>query len=305
MTEEDFVRLIDGTLQESDRIRIKAHLRSCKRCFQIYRDSAIYSGLWVTGEQDFKSSEELVETGLQIASLNGAADPELSRSSRGGKQIRNSKRRRLLISMAAVVVLIVIGVGIKLLYRNSGNRLDQFLVSPVRRAVETASMWSDLVIPGGENALTGNGSVYRSGHVPLSDSLKSSLGRLADTYTAGDASVEAITWLIAGYYSTGQMDMARDLVSESHDRYEKNSKLAILEALIAYSDGEYARAETILRRVTEVEPANYAAQINLAVVLRDQGKTDEARGVLAATLSRRPDAPLERRARYILSNIQD
>ncbi len=181
------------------------------------------------------------------------------------------------------------------------------MLTPVRAAIETASKWGRIVIPGGEESLNGRVTVYRSGSVPLNDSLMISLNYLYETYQQGGPSREVTYWLMAGYVATGQVDAARDLLVSDEERteYLSDSSIAILEALIAYMDGKYNKSEALFRKILEVEPDNPVAGINLAIVLDEQGDDEEAREILLRIQDHHAGSPLAARAQSILSDLQN
>ncbi|NIO56819.1 MAG: tetratricopeptide repeat protein [Candidatus Latescibacteria bacterium] len=188
--------------------------------------------------------------------------------------------------------------------RETESSLDASILAPIQSAVESACERVLIVFPECEHSLGQGTPVYRSGYVPLNDSLKASLDYLYEAYQQGNASPEAAYWLVAGYVATGRTDAARDIALRARKRHPGDSMISTLDAIIAYFDGNYNRAETLLRKVLEANPNNSVASINLAVVLVEQSKGAEAKGILTRVIERHAGTPLAERARAILDDLQ-
>jgi thioredoxin-like negative regulator of GroEL len=140
--------------------------------------------------------------------------------------------------------------------------------------------------------------------VPLSDSLASSFERLELAFRNGDSSADLACWLIGGYIATGQKDAARDVAG--HPRFEQATdwRFAVLKALVAYMHGDSGESERLLRGVVASDPDNPVALIDLAIVLSEEGRGDEARAILARVSEAHAGTPLATRAVTIASRIE-
>lgn len=301
LTDGDIARFIEGRLDAADIKRIAEHLRTCKRCFEWYQDSAVCSWLFESGSPAFASTAELAEAGFGVTPE--AHDTGTAREGR----VRFSPKWRLAFRIAAVCVVVCAAA---LIWHRSVERNGEYSVSaadlaPIRAALETASRWGPCVLPGGERHLEEPGPVYRSGAVPLNDSLESSLERLYNIYRTGKASSDAAYYLVAGKYATGQVDIARDLASYARERYPGDPRIAVVEALIAYTDGDHGRSATLLRAILEKDPDAPVASLNLAIVLAAQGNLGEARTILESVRMRQAGTALSSRAQSILSDLEN
>jgi len=73
-------------------------------------------------------------------------------------------------------------------------------------------------------------------------------------------------------------------VQEGRERYPDSTTLAIAEADLQVAAGDLERAESILREVIAVDPANVTATEALATVLGRAGRLDEAEALLAEAI---------------------
>lgn len=301
---EDIACLIEGRLDEIDKDRVRAHLRTCEECFETYRDSAVFRGLWETGAPDFDSSKELVDAGRQVL----ARDSGLGDTGRIEKpSVRRSwSRRPLRVAAVTAALVFVVGGGywLRALNRSETPAVDPAVLAPVKAAVETASGRGLIILPGGEAGLAGNGSVYRSGQVPLDDPLNSSLTSLYEEYQGGSPSQDVAYWLVAGHVAAEQIDAARDFVADARKRFPDDLRIVIVEAIVAYLDGDYDRSENLLRRVLRSTPNDPVASINLGIVLGRQGKIADARDVLSRVRDLYAGTPVAVRADSVFAEIR-
>lgn len=279
--------------------RVREHLRTCKRCFDTYQDSAICARLFDSGSPEFAPTKETVEIGISIPA-----------GAHGTWEVRTAKRRAASVRKAAfgltaacILALAAVAVWYVLAGRSGGRGPTTADLAPIRAAVETASRWGPLVLSGGERLLGSPGNVRRSGGVPVTDSLESALAGLSALYESGDQSNDTAYWLAAGKYVTGQIDIARDLTTEGRARYPDDSRIAVLEAIIAYADGDLDRSVRLLDSVVERNPDDPVANIDLAFVLAELGRIEEARAILHKVGHSAAGTPLASRAHSILSEI--
>jgi hypothetical protein len=263
--------MLEGDHQVLDDARIWDHIKICKRCFDVYRDSCVNLGLWLAGESDLEPKDDLIRAGAALAH-----EGQSGANARAGKNhpkfpfnIRKIRRLSLAAVIVAVVVLAATAWLGNLGQRSRPGLSDEFL-APVRAAVETASTWGTIVLPGGERFLELETHVYRSGYVPLSEPLESSLDSLYVAYRGPDRSSDVAYWLGAGMFATGQIDLAR----------------------------------TLVENVLDSTPHDPVAGIDYAVVLVELGKHNQARAVLNDVVARHPGTPLAQRANSILLDIE-
>jgi hypothetical protein len=306
LADVEIMSLLEGSLGEGDRARAKAHLRCCARCSESYRDSAVVRGLWVDDEAAFSPTGELAATARAALRLQ----PEGTVRETDIRQAPHSRRRpyrRWVFATAAAVAAIV--VGLVWLPRHGdgpgmGPPIDAGVLSPVRTAIEAVSARGEFVLPGGERALGALSPVYRSGFVPLSDSLSLSMERLRQSFQEGDSSPDLARWLIGAYIATGQMAAARDLAGHPLVSESSDWRVVVMKALVAHMEGDRGEAEALLRGVLESDPDNPVALIDLAVVLSEEGREDEARNILTRVSEAHAGTPLATRAMTILSRLQ-
>lgn len=296
VSESDIARLIEGSLDEAAAERVREHIRSCGRCFEVYQDAALYARLFESGGTMFASTNDTVAMGIAVP-----PDARVAATDRGTRRRPSLIRRPAFRFAAACVVLLVAALVWLDVARRSGGYAPP---PPVRAAVETASGWGPLVLPGGERRLDSPGTVRRSGAVPASDSLEYALDRLSARYRDGEGGGEVAYWLAAGTYATGRIDIARDITAEARERHPDDARIAVLEALIAYTDGDHDRSVQLLRRVVDADSTDAVALFDLAVVLAARGEEDEARTRLEQAARLASGTPLAARAREVLSDIE-
>ncbi len=283
-------------------------MRTCKRCFEIYQDSAILRGIWITDKSAFEPTEALVNAGKQLVRQTVPVGADHKNVLPSDMRSLFERYRRVGLAAACAVALLVVGMWWIVpgtLDRTRDIGISATVIAPVRTAVETVSMRGPFVLPGGEGSLDAAGAVYRSGFVPLTDSLEASLKYLNETFRRGGTSPDLACWLVGGYIATGQIDAARDLASSARRQHPEDPRIASLSALVAYMDGDYTRSEALLREALETESDNAAAGINLAVVLDELGKEAEAREILTRIRQDHPGTPLAERAQSILVRIPE
>ena len=78
-----------------------------------------------------------------------------------------------------------------------------------------------------------------------------------------------------------------------------------MEALIAYTDGDYGRSSNLFRPILGRNPDAPVASLNLAIVLAAQGNPGEARTILENVRKRQTGTALALRARSILSDLEN
>ena len=264
---------------------------------KIYQESAIDSWLFDSGSEYFKSDRELIDLGMSAVSGTDKAE--------AGKTagIRHTLRWPVLRVAAVCMVLAALAVLYFIQRSNEDYTLNPGDLSPVRSAVRRASQYGPFILPEGAGAIGESVETYRSGYIPLTDSLSASIGNLHKSYRGKAASAEVAYWLIAGEFVTGHIDIARDLASDALEDYPSSSDIAVLKALILYTDDEYDSATDLLREVLAKDPGNMEASVNLAIILADQGNTERAMEILSEIIRRYEGSPYSRRAKEVLTEI--
>ena len=156
---------------------------------------------------------------------------------------------------------------------------------------------------GVDDAISAGGGPFRAGYVTMDEELKSSLDYLYDRYESNASTPDGIYWLAAGYVATGQIGLARDLIADARRNHVDDPRIANLEGLIAFLEGDPERAEALLRSISRTHPSDAVPAINLAVVLREQGKFQEASRVLTDVANRFDGTPFAARARILLDGL--
>lgn len=234
--------------------------------------------MWESGSEAFASSTEHVTLGLGVAT----GKPSRGSVHGSGSRSRSAPRFKLgflyASSAAAAVAAVFLIWWLMSDVHETLRPLPVYRAyDPVVKAVELATKRGAFVLPGGEGAIAdGNGVSYRSGYIPLDDELRIALGSMFEAYRRGDHSKDLLYWLIAGHVATGQMKAAREIVEHARKIGVEDSRIAIIEAIISFALGETAAAERKLRDLLAVQPGNCLAEINLAVLLIQQGDTVEA-----------------------------
>lgn len=307
---DDIARLLEGRLGEIERAKILAHLETCRECVEVYLDSAVEVGfLRVGGPSSSKKTRNLVGLGMQVPAQADAA----ARARAGGSEkvsapgFRRGWRLRVLVVAASVVfVVAVLRYGAGVLEMSRSSRVSSDVFQPIQAAVGEFSRVGEMVLPGGESYVGGSGPLFRSLGGSLHDPLAAPLKDLLAKFLAGSRSPDVAYWLVAGYLSSGEGRTASIYVSAARERFPDDPRLMVLDAAVAYFGRDLARSERLLRDAAKSrlddppsDPLAAVAQINLAVVLRDQGKFAEAREILRYVAERHAGEPIGERARSI------
>jgi tetratricopeptide (TPR) repeat protein len=301
LSDGEIASFIEGTQNKSDSARIAKHLQSCRHCFDIYQDAAISRGLLAAGSSAFDSHQELIEAGRKVFSLSDSAEGAPQEGKYPPKRSRFGRHFRLRLALVCVVA--IVAVGLMRFNLNSGGDAgpNQLIPLPVRAAVEQASMRGNFVLPGGEDGLDATGSAYRSGYVPLTDTLESALNDLFQIYHEGDTSLDVVYWLLAGYVATGQIDAARVLAASALKGHPDASQLLVLDGIISYRDGDLDRAQDRLLAAYELDPDDVVVALNFAIVLGERGDVARAEELLTRIAREHAGSPLAARAEEILT----
>lgn len=279
------------------------HLAGCRRCFDLFRDAAIYTGSLAEKTGEFDTDPGLVEDGLRVA-----MDPSLSQGMvrKAGAFLAGSPARRpaWYITAAAVITLVMISILWFSQERDRKSNLPATILDPVVAAVTEASSRGSFVLPGGESGVDSGIYVYRSGYIRIDEPLARSLRYLNEVYMGDDPPADAASWLIAGYVATGQIDIARDLAADARRRDIRDIRLDNLEAVIAVLDGDYQKADSIFGEILSSYPDDAPAAINYAISLSNRGRDEAARNILSRVIAADPGSPLAGKARSLISSLE-
>jgi hypothetical protein len=218
---------------------------------------------------------------------------------------KTTRAFRLAAFSAVAVLLVIAGYIFGSFGMMGGGQLDGAMLAPVRGAVETATMWGQIVLPGGERLIDGKGSVYRSGFVPIDDQLDVSLKYLYDEYQEGNASPDVAYWLSAGYLATGQVDAARVVCDGARVTHSDDLRLMTIDAIISYLESDNDRSETLLRHALAEHPDDPVIGINLAIVLGSAGEPEEALDILNRIRAEHEGTPFAARADSVRARIKN
>jgi tetratricopeptide (TPR) repeat protein len=300
MSDGEIAGFIEGNQNKTDSARIAKHLQSCRQCFDIYQDAAINRGLLESGSSAFDSSQDLIELGKQVFSLSDSSEDAREEGKHPPKRSWFGRHFRLRFAMASVIAIAAVGLMWISLDRGGDAGPDQMIPLPIRHALEQASMSGNFVLPGGEGGLAVDGGARRSGYVPLTDALESSLDDLFSVYQDGAASLDDVYWLLAGYVTTGQMDAARILAESALKTYPSAPRLLILDGIIAYRDGDLDRAQDRLLEAYENNPDDAVTALNVAIVMGEKGDVARAEELLKGIVREHVGTSLAARAGEIL-----
>jgi predicted Zn-dependent protease len=182
---------------------------------------------------------------------------------------------------------------------NIGRQIPGSVLEPLRGATESISRSGPIIIHGGESAIGEESAVMRSGFVPMTNSIRRSVDYLYSRYENDSATPEEIYWLAAGYVATGQIDLARDLVTDARRNGIDDLEVLNLEALIAYIGGDLERAEDLFHSIHVLYPSDGVSSINYGVVLIESGKREESFRVLGEVMEGSSGTPLAKRAEIL------
>jgi hypothetical protein len=232
----------------------------------------------------------------------GSPGEGLRRVSRSGSRLRAA-----IAAVSVVIVTAALWYGVGILERSRHPDLSAEVLRPIELAAGEFSRVGEVVLPGAESYLGKDGPVFRSLNGRASQLLASSLKDLVEKFLGGSQSPDVAYWLVAGYLSSGDLRTASVYVTAARERFPKEPRLQILDAMTAYFRADFARSESLLRDVihTGVDgPLAGIADVDLALVLRDQGRIAEARTLLLSVAERRDSGPLAERGRELAASLE-
>lgn len=259
----DLAALAEGrTAAQADasaRADLQRHLAGCRRCAASYAEAVRLRTIEY-------AAPDLLAVPAELVAAAHAADP-------AGVRIQ-SRRPRLAAVLAgsAVAVLALVAV----IIRPGGPTPPPELATIQAALLEQAP--AGMVLPGISPAAESPQTVYRAGG---GDDLHRELEALA-LRRQQRPGAETAFWLAAGYLAAGRLQSATDLVREARRSHPDDERLLLLDAVVSYRRSDLGRAETLLREVLVHQPGHQTARFDLALVLQETGRADEARRLLDA-----------------------
>ncbi len=233
------------------------HLAGCRRCAAAYAEAARMHARMLAAPR----------------SLAVPADYQaLARDLAGGRR-RTPRRRRLLGAVAGAAV----GLALLVLVRPATVH-DAPELAAVRQALHEQAP-SGMVLPGLQPHPDAPPTLYRGAEADRGD-LAAALLRLEQQHRRDPGSPEAF-WLGAAQLAAGRLQAATDQVQAARRRHPEDLPLQLLDAVASYRRSDLGRAETLLREILVRRPDHPEARFNLALVLQETGRPDEAAGLLA------------------------
>lgn len=301
MSNGDIAKLIDGGGRAAADDAAWKHLRSCSRCFDIYRDSAIYLALREAGEGRPERGESFTAAAEGMTAGGAGSIGECRLPEKIAAAGRWSRVLRVAGASAGIAAAAVFAVWMLSGGREPRGSTDFAALARARQAAELSSLAGPYVFPGTENIPAVEIPVYRSVSPPTSGSLDEALDRLFAKYRGGGATTEEIYWLAAGCTADGRIELARDIAAASRSAPGYECRFALVDAVCAAMIGKPSEAERLLVRIVRECPAEPAAAVNLAALYVGRGMLDEARDVLANIPAAPPQTLLRARIDMLLA----
>jgi tetratricopeptide (TPR) repeat protein len=146
-----------------------------------------------------------------------------------------------------------------------------------------------------------------AGLAVLSASLAESLDRRDDMYAAYDRAraIDPTDPNVIAFGASIKADYGRDIHGALADLYKvtgTNPNFALMNqiGLLEQSRGAFVEAEAAFRRALALEPHNPVPYTNLAILLLDQSRVEEAGALIDKALALEPSAAYSARGRYLL-----
>ena len=297
LTDEQLAALADGSMTESDRALLIEHVRTCNSCHNGYLDAVRYRAMLLTDASIFRAPDAVIRLAKSIPSRREAVRP----STRTDASRRRWFAPPALAGLAAAALLIAAAALWLAGVRPGGNRYDAYF-SPLQAAAVSSSNEGSIILPGTEETAASASTLYRSGIVPVDETIASALSQLTRAYRE-DANPEVAHWLISGYLATGDLEQAHLFAQDARLRFSGDARFLVLDAIVAYRSEEFDRAERLLQAALETDPKNGAALLNLALVQYETGRVDSARRTLELVRTQFAGSPLEARAQTLISGL--
>jgi tetratricopeptide (TPR) repeat protein len=252
----DLAALAEGAAPAS--ADLHRHLAGCRRCAAAYAEAVRLRAL------ELEAPRHLVVPGGLLAAAR-AAGPAAGARTRPRRALSTP-----IIAGATLAVLALVAVAIR-----PGETPPPPELLTIRHALLEQAP-AGMVLPGLAPEAGASLTVYRDGGAgDLHDELEALAARRKDQPGA-----ESAFWLAAGYLAAGRLQSATDLVREARRGHPEDARLLVLDAVVAYRRSDLGRAETLLREVLVRHPDHQEARFNLALLLQETGRLDEARALL-------------------------
>ncbi len=303
LDDDQLAGFIDGTCSDHDRDIAVKHLKSCSRCSEAYREAVLYKGLLLNGASDLETSDESIGLAKGVLARDRKKIGEDKQTERSFT--RPTKYLRMIAVAASFVIVVTLGISYHFAGREGKPALDSTQITPIREAVELASMSGHMVIPGGGRLIDRVSETYRSGYIRINDSLRTALAYFSGEFQEDDTSREVVYWLLGGYVATGQVSAARDLASQAIKEFPNDIDIMIFDAIVSYMESDLDASERAFRRVLDREPGNPYAGLNLAILLYERGEEQEATDLLERIADEQSGSAFAARAELIIKEIEE
>lgn len=274
--------LAEGRLPSEEADGVRAHFADCRSCMAAYADAVRYRAAWLAEPEAFEPD----------AAMLAAARRALGESGFSATPAGRFPARRVALIAAGLLVAVLGPVGYSMFERSPALRFR--LPEAVREATERSSA-RGLVLPGGaggaDRILTG----MRSGQAIGSPALERELQASIAAYEGGARSSESGARVVAALLASGETGAASDYANECLRADPGNVPLLVFAADARYRLNDPPGAEELLRRARAAAPRDPIVGLDLALVLRGQGREDEARRLIEQ-VKRTRVAPLAARA---------
>jgi hypothetical protein len=282
-SDESLAELALGRLDEITARHVEEHLARCPECFAAYADAVRFEVASKPEENLLSEEDRRLAHGIAAAprALRPAVVPR-----------RSPLRWAVPLAMATLAVVGVLGWWNR---RHPEPVIDSR--DPVQVAIGESSA-RGMVLPGGESWADRSLPDYRGsspGPESADDSLVDAALRSLQENGLADDAVRALS----GYVAEGRLRVAQTFASSARRRFPRDDRLALLEGVIAYRQGDLARAEQTLQSILARSPRNALARLDLAILLRERDPAT-ARPHLERVIREESGSPLARRAERLL-----
>lgn len=257
--------LVDGSMPTEASVNARRHLVTCRSCMAAYADAVRYRAAWLADSEAF----DVPDDALRLASRHGPPGASPAR-----RHLPGIVSRVLRIAAAMVVVA---GASVFWLASRTPS-LDFELPPAVRQAAEVSSA-RGLVLPGATVSADRAQDELRSGGFVSSPGLDREVGTLLEEYENAP-SPERGARVLAGLLATGEIHAARAYAGECLNRFPRHVALLVFASDASFRANDLAEAEQRLRRAARLAPGDPVVALDLALVLRQLDREDEARPLL-------------------------
>jgi tetratricopeptide (TPR) repeat protein len=255
------------------------HLSRCRSCMSAYADVVRYRAGWLAFPGEFQNT-----------------DGQGSSVGISGRIVPAAKHAPSKWFRAAASLIVIAGLGAWLLAGRREGRQD---AGPITALLGRASA-EGLVIPGGEAGAAPRSPLYRSETV-VDGETEQALEQLRLDYEHHARTGANPRQLAAALVAVGQLDFARNYITEGLSRAPADAQLMTLAGIVAYQSGDPALAERHLRGALSASPDDLTAMLDLGLVLAHTRGPDQAGPYLKGVIEKAPHSALAARARAALA----